>query len=387
MWKKDINYAIMSMSTSAEGNGDRFRSDNVSSISTSLITFRETEHGRERRRQRGIDKKDLQSAMKYGKKEKGKHRHHGHPTVVYRYKEIVYVVDKVTKEEVTSYAVTVKLDRVQIDSSILLEYENCYRQIKSDLDCWTSHTVIVVDTSGSMREADIWGSRTRLGAVWMALALDVIAQRLESGENKLTDVITIVTLSENPVVILNQVPCSWVTFNKIVSIYNHGYKYVPSGHGPFLPALSLAKELLCRNKNAACAPTLIFLSDEAPSDFDKSLIDDVVTDMSKKLGRRLTFTAIGIGDKIQFDTLQRMVDIAKDYNVTAQLQLPSFSSLSLGVALSETVTSTLDTQRELTNMHTSKQRAVRDVEHESKSHAKISILTIDENEFRIHPKS
>lgn len=369
--------------------------DQESRVSTSLITFRETDHGQERRRQRGIDKKDLQRAMKYGAVAPGWPRPRtGNQTSVYTYKDITYIVDDCTGEEVTSYALPIKLDPINIDSPLLLEHDKYLRQVKNDLDCWTSHTVIVVDTSGSMKAGDMWGSRNRLGAVWMCLALDFVAQRLESGENKLTDIISIVTLSEDPTVILKEVPCSWVTYNKIVSIYNE-CSYAPSGHGPFLPVLRCAEKLLCRNKNAACAPALIFLSDGSPSDhmdhhIDTSeqddMISEVVSEISRKLGRRLTFTAIGIGDKTQFKTLRRMVDVAKDYNVRAQLELPSFSSESIGIAFSTTVNSTLDTQRELTSMHTSKQRAVRDIERESKSHAKIPIRTINEKEFWIYPK-
>jgi Alpha-kinase family len=362
-------------------------------MSTSLITFRETDHGRERRRQRGIDKKDLQSAMKYGTRTCGWPRPKtGHPTSVYTYKDITYVVNDITGEEITSYAVPLKLDAVRLEESYVLEHENYRRKVKSDLDCWTSHTVIVVDTSGSMKESDMWGSRNRLGAAWISLALDFVAFRLESGENNLTDVLTVVSLSEDPIMILKEVPCSWVTYNKLVSIYNE-CTYAPSGHGPFLPVLRLAEKLLCRNKNAACAPALIFLSDGAPSDhktYDiplqdvEDMIAGVMSQIGKKLGRRLTFTAIGIGDKTQFKTLHRMVDVAKDYNVKAHLLLPSLSSDSLGIAFSTTVTSTLDTQREMTSIHTSKQRVVRDVERESKSYAKIPIRAINEKEFWIY---
>lgn len=365
-------------------------------VSTSLITFNEADHGRERRRQRGIDKKDLQSAMKYGTHRQGwTNPRTGLSRSVYTYKDITYIVDDLSGKEVTCYATPIKLDPVKLDASTLTEHYRYCQQVKKDLTCWTSNTVIVVDTSGSMKESDIWGARNRLGSVWISVALDLIAQRLESGENKLTDVISIVTLSDTPIVILDEVPCSWVTYNKIVSIYNEG-TYVPCGHGPFLPVLQLAEELLCRNKNASCAPTLIFLSDGAPSDHmdhyispkdQDDLIGEVISKIARKLGRRLNFTAIGIGDKTEFKTLQRMVNVAKDYNVKAQLQLPSTSSESIGVAFSTTVTSTLETQREMTSIHTSKQREVRDVIRESQSHARVPICKIDEKQFWIYPKS
>ena len=42
--------------------------DNIDCIPTSAIPFVETEHGRLRRKQRGIDKQDLQAAKKYGQR-------------------------------------------------------------------------------------------------------------------------------------------------------------------------------------------------------------------------------------------------------------------------------------------------------------------------------
>jgi hypothetical protein len=128
--------------------------------------------------------------------------HNGHSTSCYIYKEITYVVDDYTGEEVTSYAQPLKLDLVQLDRSYLLSHDEYAKKVKSDLTCWTSHTVVVVDTSGSMKESDVWGSRNRLGAVWISRAPAFVGHSLESGESSLTDILTIVTLSEDPVVIL-----------------------------------------------------------------------------------------------------------------------------------------------------------------------------------------
>ena len=49
------------------------------------------------------------------------------------------------------------------------------------MSLWKSNTVIVIDTSGSMRQNDVWGSRDRLDAVWLSIALDFVATRLENG--------------------------------------------------------------------------------------------------------------------------------------------------------------------------------------------------------------
>jgi Mg-chelatase subunit ChlD len=132
---------------------------------TSTVPLLETEHGRMRRRQRGIDKKDLQAAKKHGVKHKHYYQSNGHTTYRYTYKEIVYIVDGVTGQEVTCYAVPLMLDMVASCSVRKKEHEEAQKNIRTNLESWTSNTVIVVDTSGSMRTSDVWGTKTRLGAV------------------------------------------------------------------------------------------------------------------------------------------------------------------------------------------------------------------------------
>lgn len=235
-------------------------------IATSTLCFHETEHGRLRRKQRGIDKKDLQGAIRYGTIEYGKKRRNGHSTFIYKYKDIVYIVDAVTQQEITCYAEPIPLETIHLSNLMMLEYEQQRKKVKNDISCWTSNNVIVIDTSGSMKTSDVWGARNRLGAVLISVALDFIAYKIENGEGKMTDMISIITLCDVPQIILEEEPCSWVTYNKIVTIYMNNI-LKPKGHGPFIPALTLAETLLCRYNTAACVPTLIFLSDGSPSDY------------------------------------------------------------------------------------------------------------------------
>ena len=78
--------------------------------------------------------------------------------------------------------------------------------------------MIVIDSSGSMRKGDIVGAKTRLKAVWLAIANDYILRRLEEGEADLHDVVTIVTFADNARVILSQEPTSWVLYNEICNV-------------------------------------------------------------------------------------------------------------------------------------------------------------------------
>jgi hypothetical protein len=158
----------------------------------------ETEHGRLRRAQRGIDKKDLQRAIKYGDRVGTHPRPNGDRSAKYTYQNISYIVNEKTGQEITSYAKPLELDCVPVSRQMENDHDIAEKKLQEDLSCWTSNTVMVVDTSGSMRESDMWGTRSRLGAVWVSVALDYLAHRIETGEAFWTDVLTVVTLNEKP---------------------------------------------------------------------------------------------------------------------------------------------------------------------------------------------
>jgi hypothetical protein len=128
------------------------------SVPTSSIPFMESEHGRLRRAQRGIDKKDLQRAIKYGDRVGAHPRPNGDQTAKYTYRNITYIVNEVTGQEITAYAKPLELDCVPISRQMEIDHEEAEKQLQEDLNCWTSNCVMVVDTSGSMRESDMWVS-------------------------------------------------------------------------------------------------------------------------------------------------------------------------------------------------------------------------------------
>ncbi len=364
------------------------------SIPTSAITFVETDHGRLRRRQRGIHKKDLKSAKKYGTRSGSHPRPNGDPTAIYRWKDIVYITNERTGEEVTSYAVPFKLDTVPISEQTVREHNEASKVIQKDKSMWNSNTVIVVDTSGSMKRADVWGSRTRLDSVWISVALDFIATRIETGAAGALDVVSVISMGEGAYPIIEEQPTTWVLYNQIVDIYNQTF-ILPRSHGNYIPSLELAEQLLHRNSNESCAVGICFVSDGKPSDHVSLRLDkhecadrimEKVASLSKRFGRRMQFDAVGIGSEDDFGTLEKMVNEAKDYGVKASLNLPSMSSSDLGDVLHSFATSITSTQTEMTNVFTNKQQKVRDVKRESRSKASKSIQRVSEEDFFIYEK-
>jgi Alpha-kinase family len=365
-------------------------------VPTSAISFVETQHGRLRRKQRGIDKKDLQAAIKHGTRYNAHPRRNGDVCSKYVHNDITYIVNEVTREEVTSYAKPLELRCVPTTFAMQARHERAVERIQNNLDIWTSNTVIVVDTSGSMREGDVWGTRNRLGAVWVSIALDFLAHRLESGEACETDVISIVTMEERPSLVVREMPSTWILYNQLICIYEEG-QVLPSGHGPFLPSLKVAQELLTRNPNAACALSLTFLSDGAPSDFirDRNLakaewndrIVKEVEDLATMFGRRLAFTTIGVGSRDEFGLLNRMAEAAADYGVKAAFRLPSMTSSSLGQVFTSVASVLTSTQTEMTDLDTLKQRKVRRVSRESKTKASEASREVSDDDFWIYPRN
>ena len=309
----------------------------------------------------------------------------------YTYENISYIVNEYTGEEVTSFAKPIVLDCVPITKEMVEHHQKAEATIARDKTKWTSNTVIVVDTSHSMKNADVFETRTRLDAVWLCIALDFIAHRLESGAAGSSDVVSIVTLSENSKALVLEQPTSWILYNKIVDIYNN--KTVrPKGHGPYIPSLNLAEELLNANSNASCAMGLCFISDGKPSDHyllgidindGRDAITKRVASLASTFGRRLQFTAVGIGDE-DFTTLEEMVDEASDYGAKASMNLPSRSAGALGNVLGTFATSITSTQTEMTCVASLKQQRVKSVTRESMRKANESITRVSDSDFFIY---
>jgi hypothetical protein len=312
----------------------------------------------------------------------------------YTYKGIVYITEY-TGEEVTSYAIPVTLQTVPISRELQEINDQALITISSDKSVWKSNTVIVVDTSGSMRSCDVFDTKTRLDAVWLSIALDYVAERLESGGGNEYDVISIVSMGPRANIIIKEHPTTWVLYNRIVNFYNH--KIIqPYSHGNYIPSIDMAEKLLYENPIASCALGLCFISDGKPSDHItlqnntedvKNIVTDRVASLAKKFGRRLQFDAVGIGSADDFNLLEAMVEAAADYGAKASFSLPSLSSSAMGNVLKSFATSMTSTQTEMTCISTKKQLAVKDVIRESRQKARERIICVYPSDYFIYQAS
>jgi hypothetical protein len=140
---------------------------------TSLITILSSEHGRLRREQRDIDKRDLQKALKHGTRE----RAWGQRWKV-EYDGISFITDPSTRREVTAFPSP--LPNVPTNMDMISESMKTKLLLEQRPDLATSHTVIVIDNSGSMlsKKNDIYLYRDSQNAAFSFTALEFVAEQV-----------------------------------------------------------------------------------------------------------------------------------------------------------------------------------------------------------------
>jgi len=167
---------------------------------TSELTILSTLHGRARRELRNLAKIDLQSAIKYGVRTRsnkdpitGLHRWK------YEYGNVVYITDYTSTKEVTCYKQPIAITSATITEEMRVRNEEDARSLKEDPLLCTTHSVIVIDQSGSMRTCDVVGFRTRSDAAFGVLALEYISEQLHNRNEEdegSVDAVTIITMND-----------------------------------------------------------------------------------------------------------------------------------------------------------------------------------------------
>jgi len=215
---------------------------------TSLITILSSAHGQLRREQRDIDKRDLRKALKYGKRQ----RCWGGRWLV-EFDGITFVTDPTMRREVTCYPSP--LPEVPVDFSVMDEHEKTKHLLLAKPELSTSHTVIVVDNSGSMlgKKNDVLLYRDSQNAAFSMTALEFVAEQIFSNTAVNSDMVSLIKFSEDAKVEFSREPISWPVYNKILGHRNQD-SYVDRKHAPavdeiigksnYLPALEKALQLL-----------------------------------------------------------------------------------------------------------------------------------------------
>eukprot|EP00798_Chlamydomonas_sp_ICE-L_P022991 gene22991-30179_t len=217
-------------------------------LATSRISLVSHTHGRERRAERGIEKRELQEAVKYGRMERANPGRDGSIRWRYTHKGVVYITDESSRHEVTSWRMDGAED--MHDPGLAFAGPNA-----------SSHVVVVIDCSGSMRTDDIPGYTSRTQAVYDTVAKDLVEKHLNSKGYSLQ--LSLIEMSDEAKVVLERV--AWD--EDLVSFFKRrATSKKAMSHGNYLPALDQALELLKGGAASQSSMFLIFLSDGAPSD-------------------------------------------------------------------------------------------------------------------------
>ena len=370
--------------------------------STSVITILSSAHGRMLRAQRAIEKRDLQAALKHGTKTPGfPCPRTGEKRWKYTFADVVFITDEFNRE-ITSWPVPgagLDVELASITPEMRGEHDKAL-STRENPSVWTSHTVVVVDQSGSMRKTDVAGGVTRSDAVWLTLATEFVAANLENKSRSSTDFMSIVGMNASCTVLVDKEPIDWILYNKLIGLLRSAE---PIADGNYVPAFAEAERLLSSNPLGSCALSLLFLSDGKPSDhFRRSDYEIGMTkgqkillnqNHSKKMerllvphldnifsrfGRRLTVHTVGFAQPTEdFSVLRSVADRSTAFGCQGKFLSPDLTAESLSLAISSVTSSLTTAKSELTSVGTTSQQTVRDVRREQKNE--------DYTEFRVDP--
>lgn len=348
------------------------------SVGTTAVTVLSSDHGRLRRAQRLIEKRDLQAAKRNSTPVASYHQR-GELNWKYTFADIVYITDSTKTREITSWAIPgagLDVPKRRITNETELAHKAARQRNKARLDSWTSHTVIVVDQSGSMRRTDMAGGATRSDAVWLMLALDFVAKHLVSGQSTDSDVVSVVSMNASGVVLIDRMPHDWKLFNYVIDLLR---SQEPSFEGNYIPALDKAEELLCLNMSGSCALTLFFLSDGRPSDpppprtdtgdpnWSAGPMSERIDRVCSRFGRRLSIVAVGFGGLGEdFSVLQTLAKRPIQFGSSGHFHAATLDAEALSQAFSSLTSSLNMTRTELSREGGSALRSVRDVQREAR---------------------
>lgn len=178
---------------------------------TSLITVLSSEHGRMRREQRDISKRDLQKAFKHGARKRSKFQRRWKV----EHDGIIYITDPSMRHEISVYPSP--LPFADIDDETYKSRQLAKYVIGHRPELCATHTVLVIDNSGSMmtRDEGIKLYRDRQVAAFSMAALEFVAEQIFNTTANNSDVFSLVKFSNSAEVSFVREPVNWVLYNKL----------------------------------------------------------------------------------------------------------------------------------------------------------------------------
>lgn len=338
-------YFVETLSTQLENDDDEATpSNNFTSLMTEEISILYTDHAKVRRQLREVPEYCLKSAIKYGtRKREGKNRWS------YTFANYVCITDSESREVITCYRQPITIRAAPI-SEIMWER---HREVKSILEndprMCNSHTIVVLDQSGSMRSSDVNAFRNRSQAAYGCLALEYVADQLyHLGDEAEVDSLTLIEMNQSATIVFDTEPLDWILFNKLVERQTETKPRFPGNYGPSIEEASLIinrefSKLQGTNRDDLPQFSLVFLSDGKPSDIGPNNVlrrSCTVESLANMLKDRLSIACIGVGAKgTDFSELKHLCSTAKLNGSNGVFTTAGLSASKLGDTLSDLATS------------------------------------------------
>lgn len=273
----------------------------------------------------------------------------------YTYANIIFITDETSTREITSYVQPVDIPEATLSLEQIQEHCDAEERLRQQPSLCTSHTVIVVDHSASMKTSDVTDFENRAKAVFGMLAVDFVAKQRLSGVAADTDVVSLVLMDDWVTVVFEREPMGLVLYNKLVGLH---HKVKPRSHGNFLPSIDQAQQLFSEDHDGS-ALCLLFLSDGRPSDNCTGVVEgsfqvaaEAITERMSQLATRfrdrLAVATLGFGRPGQdFAVLEAMAKAAREAGAKGEFHRPELSSIGLGSAIAASVSSLTATKSRL----------------------------------------
>jgi hypothetical protein len=324
---------------------------------TEELTVLSTEHGRARRELRDISKHDLKTVMKYGIKTRGRIVN-GEQRWMFELDNTVYITDETCRIERACYKKAVSIEPANITDEMMRNHEEAVRILTDDPQMCTTHSIIIIDQSGSMRTCDVDCFRSRSDAAYGTLALDYITEQLyQMGDELFVDAVTIIEMNDEGSIFVHKEPLDWILFNKVLHRMSTAQ---PRSHGSYVESLELAEEIIQRDlviledleADELPAFMLVLVSDGKPSDKlheHEIRRKGAITRLAKKLKSKLTMFSMGIGASSgsDFEQLRSLVNTAKHFGAEGQFIHAGLDPASLSSSFNSVATSMTTTRNEL----------------------------------------
>ena len=195
--------------------------DSLPSLRTEDVSLISHTHGRARRSERSVMRRELQAAIKHGMKERANPGCNGAPRWRYTYEGVVYITDETSRHEITCWRIDGKDG---VDAVAPAEVELAGKG---------SHAVLIVDSSGSMKKNDVAGYNSRAEAVYRCLVRDFVQEQVKSGAGA-DVVVTLITMRDAATVEIHTQPLN----ESLVPQLERIARRAPRSHGRCAPSIS-----------------------------------------------------------------------------------------------------------------------------------------------------